>query len=283
MNFQYLARLNVKGFVKRAAVLVIVVTTIWAFPNTFMVVDAAKLSAGVWGTELSEDTDVILARDRFATFPSSSALYDQEMVQRIYVDVSPAIVEIYTDQESGNSFTAIGAGSGFLIDNKGHIVTNDHVIQSADRVRVSFYDNTYAEAAVLGRDKSNDLALLKVDKQLVKNIKPLRLGDSSKVRPGQIAIIIGSPFGLKNSVSVGINAGTNRSLISMQGRLITGMLQTDALINPGNSGGPMLNSDAEVVGITTGIELISGTFKRRNLGFAVPVNSLEELLSVIDD
>jgi len=283
MKIQNVSRSNVNGFRKAAAVLLIVVTTTWVFSYTFMVADGAPLKEGVWSTELSEDTDVIHAHSRFATFPSSSVLFDQELVQKIYEDVSPAIVEIFADQESSGSFTAFRAGSGFLIDTKGHIVTNNHIIQSADRVRVSFNDDTYAEATVLGRDQANDLTLLKVDEQSVKNIKPVRLGDSSKVRPGQMAIIIGSPFGLKNSVSVGIYGGTKRSLTSMQERLITNMLQTDALINPGNSGGPMLNREAEVVGITTAIELTSGTFKERNIGYAVPVNALEELLGLIVD
>ena len=171
----------------------------------------------------------------------------------------------------------VTSGSGFLIDQEGHIVTNNHVIEQAQRVRISFSDNTSAEAKVLGRNPANDLALLKVEPELVKDIEPVELGDSSKVRPGQLAIIIGSPFGLKNSVSVGVSSGVDRGLPSKLGRFIPGMLQTDALISPGNSGGPMLNRAGQVVGITTAVELSSAQLNQ-SIGFAVPVNTLRELL-----
>lgn len=214
---------------------------------------------------------------RVASFSDATTLFDEELVQEVYHRVSPAVVEIYADQKLGGSFVEVTSGSGFLIDKEGHIVTNHHVIEQAHRVRISFFDNTSAEARVIGRNPANDLALLKVEPELVEDIEPVELGDSSKVRPGQLAIIIGNPFGLRNSVSVGVSSGIDRGLPSELGRFIPGMLQTDALISPGNSGGPMLNRAGQVVGITTAVELSSAQISQR-IGFAVPVNTLREVL-----
>ena len=205
-------------------------------------------------------------------------LYDQDLVQEVYDRVSPAVVEIYADKKSGDSFVQTSAGSGFLIDDQGHIATNDHVIGDADRVRVSLRNGIDTEATILGRNPANDLILLKVDPEVVAGIQPVKLGDSSKVRPGQLAIVIGSPFGLEGSVSVGVSSGVDRGLPSDLGRFIPGMIQTDALIGPGNSGGPMLNRKGEVVGITTAIELSSAQYTQRSVGFAVPSNTLKEVL-----
>lgn len=214
---------------------------------------------------------------RLSFASNDSNLFDEKLVEGVYLKVSPAVVEVYSDRKAGDSFSEVTSGSGFLIDKEGYIVTNNHVVNGADRVRISLFDNRNTEAVVQGRSIANDLALLKVDPALVADIKPVELGDSSEVIPGQMAIIIGSPFGLKNSVSVGVSSGVNRALPSSLGRFIPGMLQTDALISPGNSGGPMLNSAGHVIGITTAIELSSSQIHQR-IGFAVPVNILREIL-----
>ncbi len=205
-------------------------------------------------------------------------LYDQALVEEVYDRVSPAVVEIYVDRRSGDSFVQIGAGSGFLINDQGHIATNDHVIGDADRIRVSFLNGINTEATVLGRNPANDLVLIKVDPEVVAGIQPVELGDSARVRPGQLAIVIGSPFGLAGSVSVGVSSGVNRALPSDLAGFIPGMIQTDALIGPGNSGGPILNRKGEVVGITTAIQLSSAQHTQRSVGFGVPSNTLKELL-----
>jgi len=212
-------------------------------------------------------------------FPAGpTMLYDEALVEEIYHRVSPAVVEIYADTRTGDSYDQTSAGSGFLVDSEGYIVTNYHVIERADRVRVSFVNGPDVEAIILGRNPANDLALLQVPKEAVAGIEPVKLGDSSKVKPGQLAIIIGNPYGLAGSVSVGVSSGVNRGLPSDLGRFIPGMIQTDALINPGNSGGPMLNRDGEVIGITTAIELAAPKINQRSIGFAVPSNTLAELL-----
>ena len=217
------------------------------------------------------------------TSPTSAALFDEELVQNIYDAASPAVVDINVDRKVEDSFNRLGFGSGFLIDSEGHIVTNNHVIQGADRVRISFQDGTSAEAEILGTNPANDLALLKVNSEAVAHIRPLTLADSTQARPGQLAIAIGSPFGLGGSVTVGVISGVGRTLNSDIARPISGVLQTDALINPGNSGGPLLDRNGEVVGINTAIQLPLNVLSPRNLGrgsigFAVPANTLANLL-----
>jgi S1-C subfamily serine protease len=207
--------------------------------------------------------------------PASAAiLFDEQEVQQIYNRVSPAVVEVIIDREIGDAFAQTGFGSGFLIDQEGHIATNNHVIQGNDRVRVKFLDGSYATATVLGRNPSNDVALIKVDPALVANIDPVALGDSSTVRPGQLAIAIGSPFQMEGTVTAGIISGLNRSLPTDLGRSISGVIQTDALISPGNSGGPLLNSAGQAVGINTAIEVPITGILQRSAGFAVPINAL---------
>ena len=217
------------------------------------------------------------------TLPASAALFDEELVQNIYEQASPAVVDINVDRKVEDSFNRLGFGSGFLIDSEGHIVTNNHVIQGADRIRIAFQDGSSAEAEILGTNPANDLALLKVNSEAVAHIRPLTLGDSSQARPGQLAIAIGSPFGLGGSVTVGVISGVGRTLNSDIARPISGVLQTDALINPGNSGGPLLNRDGAVVGINTAIqvsfrELSPRNLRRGTIGFAVPSNTLINLL-----
>ena len=178
----------------------------------------------------------------------------------------------------------MGSGSGFLIDDQGHIVTNNHVIQNADRVRVNFQNGESVEAEVLGTNPGNDLALLKVDSAVVEGIEPVALGDSSQAQPGQMAIAIGSPFGLDGSVTVGVViSGVGRTLDSDIARPVAGVLQTDALISPGNSGGPLLNGSGEVLGINTALQVSRGgldvrSVSRFSIGLAVPINTLADLL-----
>ena len=198
--------------------------------------------------------------------PASAALFDEQLVQTLYEEVSPAVVDINVDRQMEESFGRLGFGSGFLIDDEGHIATNFHVVQDADRIRISFQDGSSAQAELLGTNPANDLALLKVDSEAVKDITPLTLGDSAAARPGQLAIAIGSPFGLGGSITVGVVSGLDRTLTSDLSRPISGVIQTDALINPGNSGGPLLNRDGEVIGINTAIQSHFGRMALRTPG-----------------
>jgi S1-C subfamily serine protease len=132
--------------------------------------------------------------DEQVSLPESAALFDEELVHQIYKGVSPAVVLVRADLKSADSFTPIPSGSGFLVDREGHIATNNHVIQGADRVLVEFPSGSVTQSEVLGISPGNDLALLKIDASLVANIQPVSLGDSSQVQPGQMAVAIGSPL-----------------------------------------------------------------------------------------
>jgi len=162
-----------------------------------------------------------------------------------------------------------GAGSGFVISEDGHILTNNHVVEDADDIEVAFKDGSTAKAKVIGRDAATDIALIKVD---VKHpLQPLPFGDSHKLRPGDWVIAIGNPFGLEHTVTAGIVSALHRRGIGT-GRY-EDFIQTDAAINPGNSGGPLINLAGEAVGINTAINPRANT-----IGFAVPIDMAKEVL-----
>ncbi len=164
-------------------------------------------------------------------------------------------------------------GSGFLIDSTGFIVTNNHVIEDADQIKVILADDREFDAELVGRDPKTDLALIRIEG--AKNLKPLELGNSEKLKVGTWVVAIGSPFGLEQTVTAGI--------VSAKGRIIGSgpyddFIQTDASINPGNSGGPLLNMDGEVVGINTAI-IASG----QGIGFAIPINMAKGIIDQLKD
>ncbi len=208
---------------------------------------------------------------------SASVLFDEDSVVGIYDRVSPAVVEVNTSLGSGPTSRILGSGSGFLIDIEGHIVTTNHVVDGAGHVTVKFSDGTEADATILGRYPGNDMALLKVEPSVVAGIEPVTLGSSSNLRAGQMAVAIGSPFGLEGSVTVGVISQLGRDLPSALGRPISNVIQTDALINPGNSGGPLLDSSGAVVGINTAIQ-VSPNGSSNGIGFSVPIDSLKTSL-----
>lgn len=167
-----------------------------------------------------------------------------------------------------------GQGSGVIIRSDGYIVTNDHVVSNATKVEVTFHDGTKAEGTVL-RAPSADIALVKVDRR---NLPAASLGDSSTVKPGQIAFAIGSPFGLENTITMGIiSAVGRREVISDAGatRYYLDLIQTDAAINSGNSGDPLVNSQGEVIGINTAIVSNGFTGGNVGIGFAIPSNRVK--------
>jgi S1-C subfamily serine protease len=208
------------------------------------------------------------------------SLYDEQVVVDIFEGADPAVVEIEVTLPRYNRFRFSipqgGQGSGFLVDTEGHILTNYHVIQDATRIRVTLASGRTLDARVAGTSPADDIALLKVDSGAVAGIAPLLLGDSGSVRPGQMAIALGSPFGLEGTITVGVVSGVERTRTGIL-KLITGMIQTDASINPGNSGGPLLNSLGEVVGINTSIETSPNGVT--GIGFAVPINTAKLLIT----
>ena len=216
--------------------------------------------------------------------PDTPPLYDEQMVVSIYENANQAVVRVETVIETPGRFGFIfphgGQGSGFLVDTEGHILTNYHVVHDATTVEVVLANGETLDATVAGRSPADDVALLKVDPEDVAGIEPLPLADSKDVETGEMAIAVGSPFGLDNSVSVGVVSGIERSRPGVMRRTITGMIQTDASLNPGNSGGPLLNAEGEVIGINTSIDLSSrfSIVDAEGIGFAVPVNTAKDLM-----
>ena len=205
--------------------------------------------------------------------------YDEEAVADLYDRVSPAVVNILNRVN-----TPLGdrhpdsAGSGFVLDEQGHILTNNHVTTGAERLEVLFGDGTRVPAKVVGSDASHDLAIVQVDVPREK-LHPVSLGDSGRLRTGHLALAIGSPFGFERSLTVGVVSSVGRYFPSANGRPIANMIQTDAAINPGNSGGPLLNSRGEVIGINTAIENPTGANVFVGIGFAVPINTAKDRLA----
>ncbi len=166
-----------------------------------------------------------------------------------------------------------GVGSGFVIDGNGHILTNNHVVAKSDKIIVRFFDGVEVPASIVGTDPKTDVAVIKIDKRKLPNkykLYPVRIGDSDKIRVGDWAIAVGNPFGLENTVTVGVISAKGRSDIGVAE--IEDFIQTDASINPGNSGGPLLNIKGEVIGMNTAI-VVSG----QGIGFAVPINMAMEI------
>ena len=198
----------------------------------------------------------------------------------LYQRGNPAVVFIEILVNEGGTLLPRGGGSGFVIDTQGHIVTNNHVVEQADAVRITFSDGSVADAQILGLDPYADLAVLKVD-VLPERLVPLELGDSSTLQVGQRVIAIGNPFGLEGTMTVGIISALGRTLPAQAfqdgGRFSNPeIIQTDAAINPGNSGGPLLDIRGRVVGVNTAIRSTTGT--NSGIGFAVPVNTVKHIV-----
>jgi S1-C subfamily serine protease len=209
---------------------------------------------------------------------AAPVLYDEGRVVELYQASSPGTVEITVRgaTRTGRAFQT-GQGSGFLVDEDGTILTNYHVVQGQTSVQVSFPGGRTVAGRVIATEPAEDLAAVQVAADAVRGIAPLPLGDSSLVRPGQMAIALGSPYGLENSITVGVISGVDRTIRSVASRPITGALQTDASINPGNSGGPLLDSAGRVVGINTAIEATEDG-GNSGVGFAVPINTAKDFL-----
>ncbi|MBI3964941.1 MAG: trypsin-like peptidase domain-containing protein [Chloroflexi bacterium] len=206
------------------------------------------------------------------------AVLDDQVVAAVYERVSPGVVGITTTgTRPSDDSPERGSGSGFIIDTDGHVLTNYHVVEGAQRLQVSLADGTRWRGEVLGRDPASDLAVVRIDAPKDK-LKPVPLGDSDAVKVGQLAIAIGNPFGFDRTVTVGIVSSVGRSLRGRSGRSLTNLIQTDAAINPGNSGGPLLNARGEVVGVNTAIENPTGNRVFVGIGLAVPVNSGKRFL-----
>jgi putative serine protease PepD len=203
-------------------------------------------------------------------------------VAEIYARSSKAVVEITTSatQETpfGGQQQGQSQGSGFVYDDEGHVITNQHVVSSATSARVTFSDGETYDATVVGTDPSTDLAVLKVDAP-ASVLEPLALADSDGVQVGEGVVAIGSPFGLEQTVTTGIVSALHRQITAPNDFAIDDAIQTDAAINHGNSGGPLLDLDGKVIGVNSQIESQSGG--NDGVGFAVPSNTVKRVAEAL--
>jgi putative serine protease PepD len=174
-----------------------------------------------------------------------------------------------------NPFPTQGSGSGSIIDLKGHILTNHHVVADSQKLEVTLADGSKWPAKLVGSDPDNDLAVIKINAPKEK-LKVIPMGDSRNLRIGQKVLAIGNPFGLERTLTTGVISSLGRTIRSEGGYLIEDVIQTDAAINPGNSGGPLLNSDGEIIGINSAI--ISPSGGSVGIGFAIPVNTAKRVI-----
>ncbi|MDR1376725.1 MAG: Do family serine endopeptidase [Synergistaceae bacterium] len=228
--------------------------------------------------------------------PAASRYADNPVVQ-IVKDVSPAVVNIDVETVSKQSSLPLpfrddpvfrrffgeefrrfsrsvpmkGRGSGFIVTKEGQILTNNHVVEGADKIMVTLSDGKTYDAEVLGRDPTFDLAVIKIDPD--STLTTLELGDSESIEVGEWVVAIGNPYGLEHTVTVGVISAKNRS-IHAQGINFDGFLQTDAAINPGNSGGPLIDMEGKVIGINTAIVPYA-----QGLGFAIPVDMAKQIMN----
>jgi S1-C subfamily serine protease len=188
--------------------------------------------------------------------------------------VGPAVVSISAGKNRGSAeVDQVGAGSGVIIAPDGYILTNDHVVQNANRLKVRLTDGATLSATVIGKDPATDLAVIRADASY---LPCSTLGSSDRLRVGQLVIAMGNPFGFQSTVSTGVVSALGRALRSTQGRLIENIIQHTAPLNPGNSGGPLVDSAARVVGINTAIIVMA-----QGIGFSIPGNTARWVVSQI--
>ena len=220
------------------------------------------------------------------TPPQSSALGSlgeiEVALNSIYSKVNPSVVNIQV-LLPGPITNGVALGSGFVWDRQGNLVTNNHVVDGASRITVTFYDGTTVEASLVGTDSDSDLAVIKVDTNAVQ-LQPVTMADSTQLKVGQFAIAIGNPFGLQGTMTVGFVSGLGRLLPANQNAMgpnyrIPEIIQTDTAINPGNSGGVLLDNAGKVIGVTSSIATTSGTFA--GVGFAIPSAIVQQVVPAL--
>src|ERR1041384_2602655 len=208
-----------------------------------------------------------------------AALTEDESINvRIYRQVSPAVANILTKATEYDFFMdpipVEGAGSGFVIDPRGYILTNYHVVEGAQSIEVVLGDQSRHPAKYIGADQRNDVALIKIDPK-GKQLTTLKLADSGAIQVGQKVLAIGNPFGFQSTLTTGVVSAVGRTVQTSQTTFIEEAIQTDAAINRGNSGGPLINSHGEVIGINSAIYTPTGT--TAGIGFAIPINTAKRI------
>jgi len=229
-----------------------------------------------------------LMQSEYMIFNTSDELVQYSESEReniaIYEKLNSAVVNITTETMAINWFLEPvpqegSSGSGSIIDRRGYILTNNHVIQNAHRVFINLADGSQYEGSVVGVDPENDIAVLKFDPPSGMVLQTINYGDSDSLRVGQKVLAIGNPFALERTLTVGIVSGLGRPIQTSRNRIIRDMIQTDASINPGNSGGPLLDTQGRMIGINTMIYSPSGGSV--GIGFAVPVKTARRVVNEI--
>ena len=231
--------------------------------------------------------DVQVASALPASGGAASLMAEEDAVTTIFRENTASVVNITNLQQGrmGGSLditeVPVGTGTGFVWDDKGHVITNFHVIKGASDVRVTLIDkNTYA-ATVVGFDEDKDIAILTLQGVNPRDLIPIRVGRSGGLLVGQTVFAIGNPFGLDHTMSSGIVSGLGRVIQSQSGRPIRGAIQTDAAINPGNSGGPLLDRKGQLIGVNTAILDPTGRGANVGVGFAIPVDTVRGIVEQI--
>jgi putative serine protease PepD len=255
-----------------------------AKPAALILMSVAALAGGAGGAVVAttRDADVRTATATVtttATPGATAAVADSTTTTtltagEIYKNASKGVVDLIVG--SGQSEAE---GSGFVVDTKGDVVTNAHVVDGATTIKVTFSDGTKATAKVLGTDTTTDLAVVRVSGVAAAKLHPLTLGDSDGVAVGDGVLAIGSPFGLSETLTTGIVSALDRTMTSPSGATIAGAIQTDASINHGNSGGPLIDGDGKVVGVNAQIESDSGGSD--GVGFAIPSDTVRTVAAAL--
>jgi putative serine protease PepD len=236
-----------------------------------------------WGERSPQKVEAVPAApaDVPVAFPEpkpSELLGDEVINVKVYSQAAPAVANIVTRTLEYDVFMepvpVEGAGSGFVIDPRGYILTNFHVVQGAQAISVILGDRSHYDAKFVGADERNDIALVKIDPK-GKTLPALTMGDSENLQVGQRVLAIGNPFGFQSTLTTGVVSALGRTVQTGQTTVIDGAIQTDAAINQGNSGGPLLNSHGDVIGINSAIYTPSGT--TAGIGFAIPINTAKQI------
>ena len=244
---------------------------------------ALTSSSGGTSSTTATTTVVVPAQPASTTTTTSS-------LTQLYKQAAPGVVDITVDSTTssnsygspfgpGGSQQTQAEGSGFAIDTKGDIITNEHVVDGANSIKVRFQDGSTAKATLVGSDKSTDIAVIKVDVSASK-LHPLTLGSSTDVQPGETVVAIGSPYGLPETMTAGIVSAIDRTITAPNRFSLSGSIQTDAAINHGNSGGPLIDvASGDVIGVNAQIESDSGD--NSGVGFAIPINTAKSVADTL--
>jgi S1-C subfamily serine protease len=239
----------------------------------------------VFGIRLVSRSFLISVFIFLATFFSTEQVFSAALTEEernniaVYEKVADGVVNVTSTAIQMdfffNAFPTQGSGSGSIINARGYILTNHHVVAGAQKLEVTLADGSKWPAKLVGTDPDNDLAVIRIDAPKEK-LKVISMGDSRNLKIGQKVLAIGNPFGLQRTLTTGIISSLGRTIRSEVGTLIEDVIQTDAAINPGNSGGPLLNSDGEIIGINSAI--ISPSGGNVGIGFAIPVNTVKRVV-----